>query len=161
MDTYVIRDVKDADIDMIVTIYNSNRKFLVNHLGMDAVDNRFIREEMLEMTANHFLSCVIVNELSNEIIGVLDYKPDSTVYLSLLMIHSNHHNKKIGQIVYNQFEKKMCKLGKSTVRIDVVNDYPDNVVLFWKKQGFIQQNEVNINWRNKKSKAVVMLKPLE
>lgn len=161
MDTYVIREVKDADIDMIVSIYNSNHKFLVNHLGMDAVDHNFIREEILDMTSNHFLSCVIVNESTHEMIGVIDYKLDSTVYLSLLMIHSNHQKKRIGQMVYNHFETNMFNLGKGSIRIDVINDYADNVVWFWQKQGFIQQNEVNINWGNKKSTAVVMLKPLE
>ena len=161
MNSYTIREVHDEDIEKIDSIYNSNHKFLVNHLGMNIVDNHFIHQEILDMTSNNFLSCVIVNELSDEIIGIIDYQVDNTVYLSLLMIHSNYQKNKIAQMIYKKFESNMSKLGKSTIRIDVINDYPNNVIWFWEKQGFVQQNEVALNWGNKKSSAVVMLKSLK
>lgn len=158
---YEIREATETDIKSIVRIYNSNAKFLVNHLGMESVDDKFILNEMQEMKMITFLSCVIIDLSTNMVIGVLDYKPDNTVYLSLLMIDSKHQKCGVGMSVYKQFEKNMHQLGKDSIRIDVVNDYIGNVVGFWKKQGFISKNEIKLSWGQKKSTAVVMIKSLE
>lgn len=52
----------------------------------------------------------------------------------------------------------MIEDGKKSIRIDVVNDYQGNVVPFWKKQGFSEKETIMLEWRNKKSNAVVMRK---
>lgn len=157
---YEIREAVESDINAIVRVYNSNDKFLVNHLGMEAVDDKFVFNEMLEMKAIGFLSCVIIEPSTNMVIGVLDYKPDDTVYLSLLMIDSEHQKCGVGRSVYHQFEKKMHQLGKSTIRIDVVNDYIGNAEEFWKKQGFISVDKLKLKWGQKQSMAVVMVKSM-
>lgn len=157
---YEIRVATKSDIDAIVRVYNSNTIFLVNHLGMELVDNKFISNEMQEMKSMKFLSCVIIDSSTNTVIGVLDYKPDNAVYLSLMMIDSEHQKCGVGMSVYTQFEKSMHQLGKDSVRIDVVNDYIGNVVEFWKKQGFIPKDEIKLSWGQKQSTAVVMIRRL-
>ncbi len=160
MKAYSIRKVTKDDVCTIVEIYNSNEKFLVNHLGYKSVDDRFINNELVDMETAGFLSCVITDVETGNIIGVVDYKPDTTVYLSLIMIDKKYHNRGIGALVYNMFEEDMQRSGKQSIRIDVVNDYEGNVVDFWKKQGFIPQEQIKLSWGNKQSNALVMLKAL-
>lgn len=160
IDLYEIREATEADINAIVRVYNSNVEFLVNHLGVEAVDDKFICNEMQEMKMLKFLSCAIIDLSTNMIIGVLDYKPDNTVYLSLMMLDSEQQKCGVGMAVYNQFEKNMRQLGKGSIRIDVVNDYIGNAVEFWKKQGFISKDEIELNWGEKQSTAIVMIKVL-
>ena len=160
MAPYDIRKATADDIKDIVAIYNSNEKFLIHHLGLRAIDDSFIRHEMSEMEALHFLSCVIVDAQTKTLIGVLDYKPDSTVYLSLVMLDARLHGRGIGTLVYHIFEDTMIKEGKKAIRIDVVNDYKNHAVEFWKKQGFAAQDTICLKWGSKQSNAVVMLKTL-
>lgn len=160
MDLYTIREATITDIDAIVKIYNSNNKFLINHLGKDTIDKNFIINEMKEMKSLNFLSCVIVEAQTNKIIGVLDYNPKSTVYLSLMMINSEYQGNGIGDYIYKMFEKDMIKSGKKSIRIDVVNDYSGNAIGFWEKQGFTPKESLNLTWGNKESSAIVMKKNL-
>ena len=160
MAPYYIRKATTDDIKDIVAIYNSNAKFLIHHLGVSAIDDFFIQREMSEMEALHFLSCVIIDTQTKTIIGILDYKPDSTVYLSLVMLDARLHGRGIGTVVYRLFEDTMIKEGKQTIRIDVVNDYKDNVVEFWRRQGFAEQSTIRLQWGEKLSNAFVMLKSL-
>lgn len=155
-----IRKATKDDVDKIVEIYNSNSKFLTTHLGVELVDNSFINSEMVQMDAVGFLSCVIINVNTGEIIGVLDYKPDTTVYLSLIMLDSKFHGKGLGTLAYNSFEGDMTRSKKQSIRIDVVNDYAGNVVGFWGKQGFIPQKEIQLKWGSKQSNALVMTKSI-
>ena len=158
MSLYNIREATEKDIDAIAKVYNSNYKFLVNHLGVEFVDNLFIANEMAEMRTAQFISCVIVDIQTNDIVGVLDYKPDDTVYLSLLMIDSKQQKSGLGSKVYKEFEESIRKLGKKAVRIDVVNDYVENVMGFWEKQGYVAKNEIKLSWGSKQSTANVMVK---
>ncbi len=155
---YSIRKATMNDIDEIVEVYNSNKKFLTNHLGIELVDNSFITNEMADMRSANFLSHVIVEDQTDAVIGVIDYKPDSTVYLSLVMINSRFQGKGVGDFVYNLFEEKMLKCKKRSIRIDVVNDYDGNVIDFWRAQGFVAENEIKLCWGNKQSTAIVMRK---
>lgn len=160
MGLYVIRKTISTDITKIVEIYNSNIKFLVNHLGVEQVDEKFIDKEIMDMKKSNFLSCVIIDLKTDEIIGVLDYKPDITVYLSLIMVHSKFQGKEVGNTIYKNFEQLMLQSQKESIRIDVVNDYTDNVIGFWTKQDFIAQKEIQLQWGDKKFKALVMTKSL-
>ncbi|MEG1207359.1 MAG: GNAT family N-acetyltransferase [Angelakisella sp.] len=160
MDLFGMRKAAKDDIDKIVEIYNSNDKFLSNHLGVTTVDAQFIRNEMEEMEAVGFLSCVIFDAETDNIVGVLDYKPDATVYLSIVMLNSKFQGKGVGSSVYKFFEEAMMQSEKQSIRIDVVNEYAGNVVEFWHKQGFLPQKEVQLVWAGKKSNALVMIKHL-
>jgi len=75
-------------------------------------------------------------------------------------IASQYQGIGIGALAYSAFEKEMLQLGKQAIRIDVVNDYNDNVVGFWEKQGFISRKQVKLSWGKKQSKALVMEKAL-
>lgn len=160
MNSYNIRTVTEEDIESIIRVYNSNEKFLRNYLGVTYIDKDFVIKEMAEMKAVNFISSVVVDVNTDTVVGVLDYKPDSSVYLSLMMIDSKFQGNCVGTIVYNLFEASMRKQGKSLIRIDVVNDYEENVVGFWKKQGFTPKNEIKLSWNNKQSSAIIMLKAL-
>ena len=88
-------------------------------------------------------------------------KPNPEVYLSLLMLSANLQGKGVGSHIYLQFEREMIQDGKNSIRIDVVNDYQRNVVPFWKRQGFLEKENVTLAWGKKKSNAVVMKKNLQ
>lgn len=160
MDYYGMRQATDGDVGRVVEIYNSNRKFLINHLGVETVDGDFIRSEMGKMRDAGFLSCVVTDVRTGDIIGVMDYKSDTTAYLSLMMIDGNLQGKGAGTHIFGMFEAEMVRFGNQAVRIDVVNDYAGNVVSFWEKQGFVPQKETVLRWGNKTSRALVMTKSL-
>lgn len=160
MGKYIIRAVQESDYYRIAEIYNSNHSFLIHHLGMDSVDEAFIAQEVLTMCKAGFYSNVIVNQESSVVQGILDYKPEQKVYLSLLMLSADLQGKGEGSDIYSQFEMKMIQDGRDSIRIDVVNDYQGNVEPFWKKHGFLEKKDVMLEWGNKKSSAVVMEKSL-
>lgn len=80
--------------------------------------------------------------------GVLDYKPDSEVYLSLFMLDLQAQGNGIGREIYTMFEHAMIEQGKKKIRIDVVNDYPENILPFWKKMGFQEDKKAELIWGN-------------
>lgn len=160
MGKYIIRAAQQNDYCKIAGIYNSNSSFLLHHLGMSAVTEDFVAQEVLTMTMKGLRSCVIVNQENLAVEGVLDYRPNPEVYLSLLMLSANLQGKDVGSNIYLQFEREMIQDGKNSIRIDVVNDYQENVVPFWKRQGFLEKENIMLEWGNKKSNAVVMKKNL-
>lgn len=161
MSKYIIRAVQEKDHKGIIEIYNSNRQFLLHHLGMDFIDEAFVSQEILTMQKAGFCSCVIVDQDSSMVQGVIDYKPGQEVYLSLIMLTAALQGKGVGSMVYSLFETKMTQDNKESIRIDVVNDYQGNLVPFWKRHGFEENETVTLDWGNKKSNAVVMRKRLQ
>ena len=160
MNRYKIREVKEEDVEAIVQVYNSNHRFVVNHLGREFVDDLFIFNEIEEMKCAEFLPCVIIDMQSDSVVGVIDYKPEDVVYLSLLMLDSEQQKSGVGHKVYHYFEENMRESGKSSIRIDVVNDYDKNAVGFWDKQGFLPKDTVKLCWGSKQLTALTMIKNL-
>jgi len=160
MSKYMIRDVQEKDIKAIVDIYNSNYQFLFYHLGVKSVDETFMIQEISTMKKLGFRPSVIVNQENVTIQGILDYKLEQEVYLSLIMLAKNLQGNGTGSSLYSYFESKMIQDKRDSIRIDVVNDYQKNLVSFWKKRGFEEAEEIVLIWGNKKSKAVVMKKYL-
>ena len=158
MTEYIIREIHTSDFKQVVEVYNSNQKFLLNHLGLEFIDEDFISKEVSTMSNVGFRSCVIVNSENQTVQGVLDYKTDKEIYLSLLMLSADLHGKGIGRDIYSFFESKMLQAESTSIRLDVVNDYQENVVPFWKSLGFLEYESITLDWGNKKSNAVVMRK---
>ena len=158
----LIREIEDSDADLqvITDIYNSNKKFLIHHLGHDRVDREFVIHEIKEMKEHGFRSTMI--ESDGQAIGVIDYmmQADKTVYLSLMMLVKTMQSKGLGTRVYRLFEEKMVNESAKRIRIDVVNDHIPNVVPFWEKMGFIGQYEDSLTWGDKTSNVLVMKKVL-
>ena len=159
MRDYPMRPARTEDYESIAGIYNSNPAFLRNHLGMEAVDAAFIAVECEEMRRVGFESCVI--EAGGKVMGVLDYCPGAELYLSLLMLHADRQGKGEGSDIYAAFEEEMRREGAVSVRVDVVKDYPGNLVSFWKRKGFSGDEEITLEWGKKKSRALVMKKALK
>lgn len=157
MDNYRIKEIEKNDIDKIVDIYNSNKTFLENHLGISTVSKDFIINEIEEMKKIGFTSLAIKNNEDN-IVGICDFKIGDEVYLSLLMIDDKLKGKGLGTIIYNHLEKIFKSKNSKKIRIDVVYDYKENVLSFWKKQGFIPNEKVQLEWNGYKSKAIKMYK---
>lgn len=160
MNRWQIRAIQEQDYKTVVDIYNSNPAFLSHHLGTDSVDEIFIANEMRSMKEVNFSSCVIMEEASGEPIGILDFKYSDQCYLSLLMLSAEYQQIGLGREVYNYFEILARENNSSSIRIDVVNDYPDNVVPFWEKLGFKKCETEQLTWGNKVSSAIVMRKQL-
>lgn len=49
MDNYIIDMIIENDIDKILEIYNSNKSFLENHMGITIVSKDFIVDEIEKM----------------------------------------------------------------------------------------------------------------
>ncbi|MBO4457053.1 MAG: GNAT family N-acetyltransferase [Butyrivibrio sp.] len=150
---------KDAtDIEVVVNIYNSNREFLIHHLGKEKVSEGFISCEMQEMEEHGFCSDLIIEDGRG--IGIVDYmlQDDGYVYLSMLMLDSSVQKFGKGTAVYKLFEEKMISAGALKIRIDVVDDYEPNVIPFWEKQGFVAKRSDALTWGDKTSSVVVMEK---
>ena len=157
MDNYIINTVDQNDITKIIDIYNSNKTFLENHVGISKVSKDFIINEIEEMKNIGFSSLVIKNNEGN-IVGICDFKIGDEVYLSLLMIDAKLKGNGLGRIIYNQLEKIFKAKNSKKIRIDVVYDYEENALGFWEKQGFVPSEEIQLEWNGYKSKAIKMYK---
>lgn len=159
MDNYIFNTIDQNDIDKIVDIYNSNKTFLKNHLGISNVSKDFIVNEIEKMSDIGFSSLVIKNNEGN-IVGVCDFKIEDEVYLSLLMIDNKLKGNGLGSMIYNHLEKMFKSRNCNCIRIDVVYDYRENVLSFWEKLGFIPCEKIYLEWNGYKSKAIKMYKTI-
>lgn len=154
-------DIVDyKDLDEIINVYNSNKQFLINHIGRETVTNEWIAHELDAMKRVGFYSCKIVEIKSGKVIGIIDFKTGEEAYLSLLMLRDNFKGKGYGKSIFHAFEK-YAKLQKSKyIRIDVVADYDNSVLDFWINNGFVKTEDIKLNWAEKVLPAVVMKKYL-
>ena len=159
MDNYIIDMIIENDIDKILDIYNSNKSFLENHMGITTVSKDFIVDEIEKMKSIGFNSLVIKNNEGN-IVGICDFKMEDEVYLSLLMIDAKLKGYGLGSMIYNQLEQIFKAKNANRIRIDVVYDYEENVLGFWEKQGFEPYEKIQLEWNGYKSKAVKMYKTI-
>lgn len=157
---YTIRPSQADDCASIVEIYNSNPQFLLHHLGTERIDEAFVIKEIANMREMYFTSSVIIDIESGSICGVLDYKSREEVYLSLMMLKADMQGQGLGSDIYAYFEEMMLQEGQKCIRIDVINDYDNNLITFWKKYGFLECGNTVLEWGNKKSNAVIMKKDL-
>ena len=160
MDQYLIRDIYIDDYKQVTDIYNSNRQFLQEHLGAELIDEEFVSEEVLSMSKMGFHSCVIVDREKQMVQGILDYRFDKEVYLSLFMLTAVLQGKGNGHDIYACFESAMLRRGCDTIRIDVVKDCRGEVFSFWKSLGFLECENVVLQWGEKKREAVIMRKKI-
>ena len=157
---FYIDIVEYKDLDEIVNVYNSNKQFLINHIGRETVTNEWIVHELDAMKQAGFYPCKIVEIKSEKIIGIIDFKIDEETYLSLLMLQNYFKGKGYGKLIFNVFEE-YAKLQKSRcIRIDVVTDYDNSVLDFWINNGFVNSEDIELNWAGKVLPAVVMKKYL-
>lgn len=159
MNNIRIYDIELNDIDDIVKIYNSNKKFLYAHMGVSSIYPEFIFNEIDKMKQLGFKSQVI-KDGKNYTLGICEYKIDYIVYLSLLMLDSRVKGIGLGKLIYNQLEIMFKSKNVNSVRIDVVYDYKGNALKFWEKQGFTPCGKINLEWNGHKSAAVKMYKTI-
>ncbi len=154
------RTIDTTNIADAIKIYNSNTEFLMHHLGENHIDESFLKNELEEMLAHGFTSNYIL--VDNEPIGILDYmiNAEGYVYLSLLMLTKEKQKKGLGTIIYKYFENWVRNEGANIIRIDVVDDYENNVLPFWEKMGVEAKRRDELTWGNKKSSVSVMEKVL-
>lgn len=154
-------DIVDyKDLDEIVNVYNSNKQFLINHIGRETVTNEWIVNELDAMKRSGFYSCKIVEIKTGEIIGIIDFKTGEETYLSLLMLRNNFKGKGYGKSIFHAFEE-YAKLQKNGyIRIDVVTDYDNSVLEFWTNNGFVKTGDIELSWDDRVLPAVVMKKYL-
>ncbi|SDB43091.1 Acetyltransferase (GNAT) family protein [Pseudobutyrivibrio sp. YE44] len=151
----------EADIDAALNIYNSNKDFLLHHIGRDSVDRGFITNELHEMKDHGFISNIVYDEENP--VGVLDYmlQKDGSAYLSLMMLDFKYQKAGRGKSLFRLFENQMINAGAKTIRIDVVNDHEPNVIPFWEKMGFEGKEQQELTWGDKTSRVLVMIKNIE
>ncbi len=154
------RTIELTNMADAIKIYNSNTNFLIHHIGEDYIDESFLKNELDEMQAHGFSSNYLC--IDNEPIGIVDYmlNDEGYVYLSLLMLIKEKQKKGLGTIVYKYFENWVCNEGANIIRIDVVDDYENNVLPFWEKMGFVTKKRDELTWGRKKSSVSVMEKVL-
>lgn len=157
---YKIDLISNCDIENIVEVYNSNTNFLVNHLNSESVSINWYKEELEAMISDGFVSCKIVDKVSNKIIGTVDFKEDEISYLSILMIHSKYRKKGIGGRIFKLIEDYLRTKQCQSIRIDVVTSYDDKVTEFWKRVGFKQIDTIELEWCGNSLPAALMIKDL-
>lgn len=150
--------IKNDDLNDIVQVYNSNKHFLVNHMGKCEITYEWIFQELESMRKINFSSCKVVEKISGKIIGIIDFKIDKETYLSLLMLHNDYKNKGFGKVIYKSLEEYAKSLGSQCIRIDVVTNYDTAVLDFWTRNGFNKLKDVELNWTGKILPAIVMKK---
>lgn len=153
-----LADVEDAY--EIAEVYNSNKKFLMNHIGKDKIDGNWVIKELEDMKKIEFNSCKIIEKESNKVAGALDFKVEKETYLSILILKSDYKSKGIGKLIYGALEKYAKSLESETMRIDVVTNYDANVLRFWSLNGFIKFKDVKLRWGEKELPAVIMKKEI-
>ncbi len=158
--TFGVDSIENKDIDKIIEVYNSNKKFLMSHMDKEKVTSKWVIEELKSMREVNFYCCKIVEISSGEIVGLIDFKMEEETYLSLLMIHNAYRNKGVGKLVYYALEEYALSLKSKCIRIDVVNNYDSSVVDFWSKKGFVEFKQSKLNWAGKVLPAVTMKKNL-
>ena len=104
-----------------------------------------------------FESLFIIDD-KNEKIGFCDIKIGEETYLSLLMLDKKTHGMGYGKEILQQIERMLIERNAQRVRIDVVNDYKDNVVSFWIKHGYMEMETIKLEWNGYHSTAVKMYK---
>lgn len=95
MSGLLLRPACEQDTARIVEIYNSNPAFLMAHLGRMSVDAAFLLQDHADAESAGFLCCVLEAD-NGRIAGVMDYRPDRTAYLSLLMLDKAHQGQGLG-----------------------------------------------------------------
>ncbi|HYE09999.1 MAG TPA: GNAT family N-acetyltransferase [Patescibacteria group bacterium] len=155
---YVISFVDSKDLNEIIEVYNSNKQFLISHMNKEKVEKEWMLEEIESMKRIGFHCCKTVNSITGKIVGLLDFKIDKETYLSLLMIHKDQKNKGIGNSIYQAFERYVQSQDCKSIRIDVVTEYDNSVLDFWNRQGFIEHENIKLNWTGKVLPAITMKK---
>lgn len=159
MSGLLLRPACEQDTALIVEIYNSNPTFLTAHLGRTSVDAAFLLQDHADAKSAGFLCCVLEAD-DGRIAGVMDYRPDRTAYLSLLMLDKAHQGQGLGAACCRLFEERMRNEGCEAVRIDVVGGYEGCALGFWQAQGYLPKGETDLKWGAKRSRASMLIKRL-
>ena len=157
---YCVEEISQSDINDIVEIYNSNQKFLENHLKRRRVTNEWYEKELKDMKDVVFKSCKIVDKKTRKIIGLLDFKIEKESYLSILMIHDTYKKQGVGRLIYKKFEEYLLSKGVCSIRIDVVINYDKDVIMFWSKLGYVENRNIELDWCGNKLSAIVIKKDI-
>ncbi len=158
--SFYIDTVENKDLNDIIEVYNSNKLFLINHIGTNKVSYEWIIEELESMKKMNFYSCKIVEKSLGKIIGIIDFKIDEETYLSLLMLHNDYKNKGYGKLIYQTLEEYARSLKSKSMRIDVVTNYDNFVLKFWTSIGFNKFKDIEMKWAGELLPAVIMKKIL-
>lgn len=154
-------DIIDVDdLVEITKIYNSNKKFLTNHMNKKIITYDWLLEDMKEIKDAGFSSCKITDKNTGKIFGIIDFKISKETYLSLLMLHNDYVNNGLGGLVYKSFEEYIKTTQSSAIRIDIITSYNKNSINFWKRNGFTKLRDVNFNWTDNPLSATLMKKEL-
>ncbi len=148
--------IRKEDIEDIVEIYNSNTKFLEEHLGKEKVDKEFIINEIKEMKSMKFNTFKIIND--DLIVGICDIKFEKEAYLSLLMLDNKFRGNGFGKEAFYKIEKMVKDYGCRSIRIDVVYGYDKYVTNFWINNGFTIKELIQLQWKEKNLDAYIMKK---
>lgn len=156
--SYFVDLVKSNDIKEILGIYNSNAKFLMNHMDNDKITDQWLIDELKSMDNMGFESYKVVEKNTEKIVGIIDSKIGEETYLSLLMLHTDCQGNSLGCLIYEGFEEYIKTLGSKYIKIDVVVNYDVEIINFWIKRGFEKCKGIVLDWNGKELPAITMKK---
>ena len=143
------RPAGPGDRGIILALYNGNLRFLRHHLGVARVDGAFLEQEEAEMAQMGFVTWLMTE--GDRVVGFSDLRPGREVYLSLFLVDGACQGHGLGRRLYCRLEEALAALGGKRVRIDVVDDHPENSLPFWEKLGFCKEERVSLTWGKKTS----------
>ncbi len=149
-----------ADLDSLVTVFNSQSAFIRRHLRRQVVSSEWLIKELNAMRDAGFWSCKVVGKAAGQVMGLADVRFDEESYLSLLMIHQDHAGRGIGQQVLNGIESYARDHHGRTLRIDVLKGYDNRVLDFWLRNGFQAAEDLTLKWNGVLLPAVAMNKAI-
>ncbi len=159
-DTFYMEPVRQEDLDAVLAVYQSNKAFLMHHMGREFVTRAWLESELAAMAAAGFYSCKIAEHGALDITGIADFKIAEETYLSLLMLHGDRQGLGLGKQIYQAIEDYAKQHRSTSIRIDVVTGYEKDVFRFWRSRGFSDVQEVTLNWAGKSLRAMAMKKAL-
>ena len=89
---------------------------------------------------------------------VVKGKTQNIKAINVITKDNTYQKNVLGKTIYNQLEKMFKSNNVQSIRIDVVYDYEENALEFWKKQGFVPNEKIELEWNGYKSNAIKMHK---
>ncbi len=157
---FIISEMKEEDNKGILDVYNSNQDFLLSHVDRKKVSMEWLKQEQKKMKDINFKTLLVKENKNDNIIGFIDICILEECYLSLFMVHSLYKGKGYGKEIYEQLENYLRNTNSKVIKIDVVYNYNESVLQFWKNKGFKETEKVKLKWSDKLLDVIVLKKNL-
>lgn len=153
---YDIIPITTQNFEQVFPVYDANQDFFLLTQGEKAtVENSISDVDVAPKNIDISQKTYVGIWMEDSVVGVLDllegYPDETSLWIGLLLVHSDLHGKKIGSGITNAVLKAAKMLGYKSVQLGVIENNAGGLA-FWKRQGF--------NFARQHKNVVVMGKEL-